>query len=318
MRFPLAAAAVLLAGCSSGPEHRTPASWGGIVEETPEPPPPMTGLLSVPTPSVAPYPEREFTGEEKAFFERAWTAFKQGDREWPEMRVQWLGMGPEAVGLLAENMYRALVASRARGALHLVEAAKNELRAMGEGAVPVLVGALAVRAVRTAGGGEVAVGQEVLHDAAEVASFAGPPAVPGLLDVAGCGEPSLVTEAVWALGIIGDPRAEEALGRLAAGENPYIRAAAVLALRHYDTEASRARMVAALEDEDRLVVDRAAQALAADRRAAAAPAIVDVLERAARDGKVGTAKACVFALQAITGERIGPDAAAWRRVLPGK
>jgi hypothetical protein len=45
---------------------------------------------------------------------------------------------------------------------------------------------------------------------------------------------------------------------------------------------------------------------------------VEVLDRAARDGKLLTSKACVFVLQSVTGEKIGADAAAWRRALAGK
>jgi hypothetical protein len=315
MRSLLVLAAILSAGCASGPEPRTPGSWGGIVEETPEPPPPMTGLLSVPTPSIKPYPTREFTAEEKEFLDVAWSAFKQGDRAWPEMQARWVAMGPEAVGVLAENLYRALVASRARGALHLVDVAKKELEYLGEGAVPVLIGAMAVRGVRMAEGGEVAVGQEVIHDAAEAASVIGGPAVPGLLDIAGCGEPSLVKEALWALGNIGDPRAEAALLRLASDPNSFVRAEAVLALRRYGSEPARARMVAALEDEDRLVVERAARALATGKHALSLPAVVDVLDRAAREGKVQVTRACVFVLQSLTDEKIGPDAAAWRKAI---
>lgn len=295
-----------------------PAGWGGIVEEAPEPPAPLQGKLSVPTPSVAPYPLREFTQEEQAFFDNAWTAFKQGDPAWGELRQRWWDMGPEATGLLAENVYRALVASRVQGALGLVEEAKKELVFMGEGAVPVLVGALAVRAVRTADGREVTVGQEVLHDAAEAVSVIGAPAVPGLLDIVRSGEPSLVKESLWALGNIADPRAEETIETLTTDPNSFVRSAAVLALRRYDTDPARARMVAALEDADSLVVERGAQALATGRQAAALPAVVDVLERAVREGKGLTVRACEFALQSITGEKGDHDSAGWRRVIGRK
>ena len=78
-----------------------------------------------------------------------------------------------------------------------------------------------------------------------------------------------------------------------------------------------ARLVAALEDADPLVVQRASQALAAGRRRDLLPAVVDVLERALRDGRIPVARASVHVLASTTGERIGEDPPAWRRALGG-
>jgi len=308
---------LLLAACAATPEPEPNAGWGGIVEDQVEPMPPLAGKLAVPTPSVVPYPVRDFTPEELAFIDRAWAAFRKGDPAWAELRVQWFDMGPEAAGVLAENLYRAMVLSRARGALQVVEISKKELMALRDAAVPVVIGGLSVRATKTAEGEEVRVGQEILHDAAEVASFIGQGAVPGLLDIAGCGEPSLVREAVWALGNIADPRAEEALLRISSDPNIYIRAEALLALRRYPTAAAGDRLVAALEDPDSFVAERAARAIVAGKRTEVLPAVVDLLDRAARAGNILAAKECVNALSGLTGEKLGPDAAAWRRALKG-
>ena len=316
MRVPfgllLAAAAV---GCASGGEPAVRSGWGGVVEEQPTPVAPLTGAFSVPTPSVRPYPQREFTREEQAFFEHAWTSFKHGDPSWPEMEERWVAMGPEAAGVLAENLYRAMVAARVSGALHLVDEVRKDLKFLGEASVPVLVGGLSVRAVRDEKGREMRVGQEVLHLAADILAYIGPPSVPGLMDIASSGEQNLVGEAVWALGYIGDPRAEGLLLRLAEGGEWNTRAAAVLALRRYGTEAARSRVVAGLEDGEPLVVERAAQALATGKHLAAAPGIVDVLERAVRDGKIQTTRYCVLALRKITGQTFAEDPAAWRAWL---
>jgi hypothetical protein len=226
MRFHSLALAVLLSACASTPEDSRNSGWGGIVEEQIEPPAPLAGKLTVPTPSVPPYPVREFTPEEQAFLDRAWAAFRREDPEWAELRIRWFDMGPEAAGVLAENLYRAMVMSRAKGALRLVEVSKKELMALRDAAVPVVIGGLSVRATRTPEGEEVRVGQEILHDAAEVASFIGAGAVPGLLDIAACGEPSLSREAIWALGNIADPRSEEALLGLSSDPNISWRSAA--------------------------------------------------------------------------------------------
>lgn len=304
--------------CAIGEEAPSRASWGGIVEEAPEPTKPLEGPLSIPTPSVPPAPTREFSADEKAFFDLAWKAFRRGDPSWPVMKAEWMDRGPEAKGLLAENLYRALVASRVKGALHLVDEAKKDLVLMGKDAVPILVGGLAVRAVKRADGAELRVGQEVLHDAAEALSLIGAPSVPGLLDVARGGEQNQVVEALGALGNIGptgDDVAEAVILDLSESEDWQVRAAAVLALRKFPTDAARTGMVKALEDTDPLVVERAAQALATGRHRGVALDVVDALDRAMRDARIGTARACVFVLRSLTGETIGEDAAAWRARL---
>lgn len=318
---PLPALALLLAlaGCASGPGGEEPprSGWGGIRDESPPPPAPLKGSLSVPTPSVRPYPEREFTAEEREWFDRAWGAFKEGAAGWPEARDRWRSMGPEAEGLLAWNLYRAMVASRAGGALHLVEDARRDLVLMGEGAVPALVAGLSVRAVRREDGSEVRVGQEVLHDAAETLSLIGEPAVPGLLDIAGSGEKGLVQEAVHALGNIGDPRAEGLLLRLAGDRDWALRGAAVLALRRYRTDRAREALLAALEDPESFVVQRASQAMVTEKRTDCLPGLVEALDRGSRAGRIFTVRAAGWALQRITGESLGTDVAAWRSWLDG-
>jgi len=186
---------------------------------------------------------------------------------------------------------------------------------VGEGAVPVLVGGLAIRAVKTDAGEEIRVGQEVLHDAAEALSLIGTPSVPGLMDIARAGETSQVTEALHALGNIGDPRAEATVLEIARSGDWQQRSAAVLALRKYTSEAAVVRMVQALEDPESLVVERAAQALATGRHRTAAPDVVDALERSLRDGRVLPVRACVFVLRSLTGETLGEDPAGWRAKL---
>jgi hypothetical protein len=300
--LPVLLAAALSSACASQ-EEPDRVGWGRYAEEAPSKPPPLVGAASVPTPSVQPYPGREYTTEEQAFFAEAWSAFKRGDATWPEFKERWMEMGPEASGLLAENLYRAMVASRARGALHLVEEARKDLVLMGDSAVPVLVGGLAVRAVRDSKGEEIRVGQEVLHDAADALSILGPPAVPGLLDIARSGELNLVTEALWALGNIGDPSAEEAILALSRDADYRVRAAAVLALRRYSTEASRARMLEAFDDEESMVAERAAQALVTGKHVEAVRPLVDVLDRAIRDGRILAARASLWALRRLTGEK---------------
>jgi len=314
----IAAASLVLAllaaaGCASG-DAPLPGRFG-VIEEAPPPPEPLRGAFSVPTPSVEAPPTREFSEEERRWFDAAWAAFRAGSPGWPGARAEWVAMGPEAAGLLAENLYRAMVASRARGAIHLVERARNELVLLGEPAVPILVGAAATRAVRTPDGEEIRVGQEILHDVAEALSLIGPPSVPGLMDVARSGEKPLVREAVWALGNVGDARSEELLLALAADGDWEVRGTAVFALRRRPSPRAGEALLARLEDPEGFVVQRAAEALAEARRTDLLPGVVDALERSVRDGRTATARAAVWTLRRVSGEDHGDDAAAWRRAI---
>ena len=218
---------------------------------------------------------------------------------------------------MAGSLFRALVAARAQAAPHLAERAKNELALLGESAVPALVSGLSVRAVKREDGTVVPVGQTVLHDAAETLSVIGEPAVPGLLDIAGSGEISLVQEAVFALGNIGDPRSEDVLLRLSRDGEWVVRGAAVLALRRYPSAGATERMLEALLDGENYVVQRAAQGLATAKRTDALPGIVDRLEAAVAGGNVFSTRACTWTLAKITGRDLGSDPAAWRAHLAG-
>jgi hypothetical protein len=314
------AALLLAAGasgaCASGGDGGSGgAPYGGVVEERPPPPEPLKGRLSVPTPSVVAPPSREFSEEERRILDPAWAAFRSRDAGWPRWRERWHALGAEARGLLADNLYRAMVAARARGALHLVEEARKELVLLGADAVPVLVGGLAVRAVRTPDGDELRVGQEILRDAAEALSIIGAPAVPGLRDIATSGERALAREAIWALGNIGDPSALDDLLLLTGDADDAVRSTAVLALRRYADTRAAGRLLGALDDPEVLVVEKAGEALASRRLDDAVPGLVDALEQGVRDGRNAKVRVAAWCLRKLTGQDHGADAAAWRRWL---
>lgn len=309
-----------LAACASDPDPRggdAPAAggWDRFASAEAPPPPEFSGALSVPTPSVAASPVREFTAEEKAFFDEAWRCFKEDSPRWLLARERWQAMDAAARGLLASTLHRAMVSARAQSAVHLVSRARSEIALLGEDAVPALVGGLSVRAVRREDGTVAPVGQAVLHDAAEALSVIGPPAVPGLLDIAGSGEMSLVQEAVFALGNIGDPRAEGALLRLSRDPEWALRGAAVLALRRLPGEAARDRLVEALSDPETFVAQRAAQGIVTGKRTDCLPGVVDQLERGVAAGAIFQVRACAWALKEVSGRDLGSDPAAWRAFL---
>ena len=123
-------------------------------------------------------------------------------------------------------------------------------------------------------------------------------------------DPDTQIYAVWALGAIGDSQAEPALIELAASEDPGVRKTAVHALGAFPGEASRAALAAALADTTDDVRWNAAVALARRRDPAAAPVLLEMLDRAHLDSVSGmTEEQRVDALlQAIEAAAVVPDA----------
>jgi HEAT repeat protein len=141
-------------------------------------------------------------------------------------------------------------------------------------------------------------------------------AVPALLEAArdagpdgAHADPETQIYAVWALGAIGDPQAEPALVELAKSDDAGVRKTAVHALGSLPGETSRAALVKALDDTVDDVRWNAAIALARRRDPAAAPVLLEMLDRA-RLGRVEgmTEEQRVDALlQAIEAAAVVPD-----------
>jgi len=109
-------------------------------------------------------------------------------------------------------------------------------------------------------------------------------AVPSLTEAAdprgdATADPDTQVYAVWALGTIGDPRAVPVLVTLSRSEDAGLRKAAVHALGSFPGEASRAALTAALDDRVEDVRWNAAVALARRRDPAAAPVLLQMLDR---------------------------------------
>jgi HEAT repeat protein len=142
-------------------------------------------------------------------------------------------------------------------------------------------------------------------------------AVPALLQAAqdsapsgAHADPETQIYSVWALGAIGDPQGEPTLIELARSEDAGVRKTAVHALGSFPGEASRIPLVAALSDGTDDVRWNAAVALARRRDPAAAPVLLEMLDRAHLDTVAGmTADQRVEALvQAIEAAAVVPDA----------
>jgi len=109
-------------------------------------------------------------------------------------------------------------------------------------------------------------------------------AVPALIEAAESrgdapADPDAQVYAVWALGAIGDPQAVPTLVSLARGEDAGLRKAAVHALGSFPEEAARAALLTAVNDPVEDVRWNAAVALARRRDPAAAPVLLQMMDR---------------------------------------
>jgi len=92
-------------------------------------------------------------------------------------------------------------------------------------------------------------------------------------------DPDTQVYAVWALGAIGDPEAVPTLVSLARSEDAGLRKAAVHALGSFPGEAARAALLTAVNDPVEDVRWNAAVALARRRDPAAAPVLLQMMDR---------------------------------------
>lgn len=92
-------------------------------------------------------------------------------------------------------------------------------------------------------------------------------------------DPDTQVYAVWALGAMGDPEAVPTLVKLARGEDAGLRKAAVHALGSFPSEAARAALLVAINDPVEDVRWNAAVALARRRDPAAAPVLLQMVDR---------------------------------------
>jgi HEAT repeat protein len=109
-------------------------------------------------------------------------------------------------------------------------------------------------------------------------------AVPALIQAAdpqrdASTDPDTQVYAVWALGAIGDPQSVPTLVALARSEDAGVRKAAVHALGSFPADEARAALLAAVNDPAEDVRWNAAVALARRRDPAAAPVLLQMMDR---------------------------------------
>jgi len=305
----LASGALLVTGCAGG------GSGGNRVPGTVD-----VHEVELRDPSTLHGPERSgpstvetFSEETREFMAGALRKFSQNDPGWPRARAQWLGMGQRESEFLVYMLWTGLVRMQQLAQPANVERARHELALIGEPSVPMLAAVLS-------GGTAFSVYDEIderdvdvpiddtaRREAAEILTIIGAPAVSSLAEVLERAETKSGQKfAIQALGNMGDGGGAYAGATLVAwagSEDWIVRVEAVQAMRTRSDGATAAALIAALRDDESLVREKAADALARRMETSAIGALTQAAARARGEGKLRESKRHERALKAIRGAR---------------
>ena len=247
-----------------------------------------------------------------------WTAWRERDPAWPELRAAALADARRR-RFLIENLAAELVAAYVSGDLSAghtassgrYERARAELLVIGAPAAPVVAELLAI------GDGAAA------FACAELLGALGEGALESVAGLLARPEARARERAALVLADLphagpGEERVRAALARLASADPEWnVRAAAVRAVaargaRDPEVGPALAILLAALRDADPSVAREAASGLARLGDRAAVPALINRLERCEREADLGARDACLGALEVLTGTRGPRRPAEWR------
>jgi hypothetical protein len=232
---------------------------------------------------TAPAAVESFPPETQAFMKSALHQFSVGDPAWDQSRAEWLAKGPREASFLVETMWAALLRFQGLNQPAEVQRARHELAMIGEPSVPLLAAFLAGGTAYTAVDPKTGETHDVLVDdlarkeASEVLALVGAPAVPAVRDALEHASTKAGKRyALQTLGYIGERGGAAAYEPVLAhvrDEDEVLRVEAVLALRYFHDDATRAALVGALADESDLIRRKAAESLKVRKDFAAAPQI---------------------------------------------
>jgi hypothetical protein len=231
--------------------------------------------------------------------------------EWGLAKQSWLGLGPGAENLLAENLIRWYILAFDASNGYEVNRAREEMVSMKPAVRPYLVQGLA-----TSRGDSV-----TRSRLAELLGYLGG----GLKDVVSSYERADdkgQMELARALKAMKDPESIPFLMEIAESRDPWqARADALTTLGILAAEEAAPVFVHCLKDSDSSV--RKFAAMHAGSLGSSSSDLTSALVRTLEDedkaqGNREIARAAAASLQRITGKRLGADAAAWRAYLAGR
>ena len=254
-----------------------------------------------------------FAGDTQAFMADGLRQFSRGDPEWPKTRARWLSLGEDESEFLVTSMFAALIKAQRMHATDLVDGARDELVAIGPRAAPFLADVLAVGTVRTVYDEvnerevPVRVDDDARREASNVLARIGAPAAPAVASALSRAETKSGRRfALLALGDMGEgggAAARDALVRWSRDSDWVLRVEAVHGLRNLRDDVSRRTLEAALSDDESLVRQKAAEALAERGEPAAVPALRSAREAARGKGRVVESERLAKAIALIEGGR---------------
>ena len=154
------------------------------------------------------------------------------------------------------------------------------------------------------------------HFAAVALGRLGPLATDALLQLAADPDARTVAKALLALSAYEDAKALPAILPLADSDSAPVRLVAIRALAAQHGDASVNKLISLLAEEDVNVVGAACSALGRLKDRRAVKPLVETIERAVTKMRNNTVRAAAGdALEAITGQELGPYEARWRRAL---
>ena len=279
-RFALLLGVALAATACAGEGAATNADTGGQAQRAAD-----TGPRAI----------ESFSRETRAFMIEGLHQFSKGDPKWEATRAEWIAKGSDETDFLVASMWAALLKAQALNQPALVERARHELALIGEPSIPMMAEFVAGGTVYTTTDPdtgairEIGIDDMARDEASQVLSLIGAPAVPAVRDaLANTASKAGKRSALQTLGYIGDrggPAAVEPLLEYARSEDDMLRMEAVYSMRFCHDDATRAALLAALDDSDSLVRTRAADALMNRRDAAAVAPIRAAAERARGQAK---------------------------------
>lgn len=275
---------LLLAACASDDDGRRGSSG-----------PRWTSSSRVDAPGGAPT-IRTFPPETRAFMQEGLRQFSKSDARWESTRREWLAMGPRESEFLVQSMWAALLAAQERNAPDLVERARHELALIGTPSVPLMASVLrtgTMTSVEDRESGttrEIAVDDQQRQEAAEILSIIGAPAVDATVEaLEGADTKAGRRHALNALGNMGErggPKAAQTLIRWSRDSDDVLRVAAVHGMRNMKDAATMSALVGALGDTEKLVREKAGDALVVRGDRSAVPAIRSAALRAQSEARL--------------------------------
>jgi HEAT repeats len=224
-----------------------------------------------------------------------WALYQTGDAGWPAAKAEWLSLAAPAPTILVENLLRAYVLAFEGGNRGEFNRAKDELLAIPQHSIPILVIGL------SRGAGDTI----VRNISEELLAAAGEQAIPQIEGSWAGATPKGKTELARTLRKMKSPAATPMLARIAGardlGYEPRIEA--IEGLGESRDPAGYQAVAGALSDPDRSVRKFAARNVGSFGRPEAVPLLKQTIQQAQARGETDVVEEATKSLRALGGSQ---------------